>query len=528
MSQVHTQARSSTAREGASSWALVACIGITVAFLLTNVWLYDSVVQLIGSSSNPRFAIFMLAVTVVGQGLAIYQALLLSQESGLVQRLRQAVQLKRGAPLDIQRSALGQFLTQERATAEISALFDPLRTGRDSRSADDRAADLRRLQAYEVASARRLVLPGHIANTLIGLGLFGTFLGLIVTLKDVASLIGVIAVAGDGDSAATMNRFFTQMSGPLGGMGQAFVASLLGLGGSMVNGLQILALRRLQVSAVAQTGAAFHVVVDALGGHEPFLDELEATRDDRMTRLQVEAITSLRQDLAKQTEAILLAASKMRLASDSMQAMAAVAEKRLGSDETRAQVEKVAAVIAQRLETMSRKFDDIQVAQNSLAAAVQTGAGALDDIKLQAKFIADHNGQAVREMAGLRSALVDASVQARDNVTQMHAELRAALQRDLATVVSAVGDANRDMREQNVLLGQIGGHAHETNLALQSLDGGLRDLSVRVQPQVVELVARLEAAGQADSMATKYELADLHRKFDEMSIELLRQTSERR
>mgnify|MGYP001336730710 CR=1 FL=1 len=208
--------------------------------------------------------------------------------------------------------------------------------------------------------------------------------------------------------------------------------------------------------------------------------------------------------------------------------MAAVAAKRLGSDETRAQVEKVAAVIAQRLETMSRKFDDIQVAQNSLAAAVQTGAGALDDIKLQAKFIADHNGQAVREMAGLRSALVDASVQARDNVTQMHAELRAALQRDLATVVSAVGDANRDMREQNVLLGQIGGHAHETNLALQSLDGGLRDLSVRVQPQVVELVARLEAAGQADSMATKYELADLHRKFDEMSIELLRQTSERR
>ncbi len=528
MSQVSTQVPSSTATRVGAPWALLACIGITAAYLLGNVWLYESVVQLISSSSNPRFAIFILLVTVVGQSLAIFQAVRLSRESGLIERLRIAMLLKRGAPLDIQRSALGQVLTQERSSAEVWALFGPLRTERESRGTDDRAAALDRLHVYELASARRLILPGHIANTLIGLGLFGTFLGLIVTLKEVASLISIIAVAGDGDSAATMNRFFTQMSGPLGGMGEAFVASLLGLGGSMVNGLQMLALRRLQSGAATQAVATYHAIAESVTGHVARVEEVDASPDDRQARQQIDAITGLRQDLAKQTEAILLAAAKMRLASDSMLTMATLAEKRLGSDETRAQVEKVAAVISQRLETMSRKFDDIQVAQNAVASAIQAGAGALTDINLQAKFIADHNGQAVREMAGLRSTLVEASVQARDNVTQMHAELRSAMQRDLATVVSAVNDANRDVREQNVLLGQVGAHAHETNLALQSLDGGMRELAGRIQPQLVEMVARLDAVSQAESMATKYELSDLNRKFDELSSDLLRKSSQGR
>ncbi|RZS52896.1 hypothetical protein [Sphaerotilus mobilis] len=528
MSHVNVRNRPSIAPGVRRPWALLACVGITVAYVLGNVALYDSIVQLINSSSNPRFAIFILLVTVVGQVLAIYQAIRFGRESGVIAAIRGGMAGKRGAPLDIQRSALGQLLSQSGADADVVDLFGPLRADREGRGGEDRASVLARFRVYQQASARRLVLPGHIANTLIGLGLFGTFLGLIVTLKEVASLISIIAVTGEGDSAATMTRFFTQMSGPLAGMGEAFVASLLGLGGSMVNGLQMLALRRLQSGAVAEAEETYHAVAEAVTGGGSRVDVGGSGTDERLARLQIEAITGLRQDLSKQTEAILLASSKMRLASEAMQTMSALAEKRLGSDETRAQVEKVAASVAQRLETVARKFDDLQVAQNMLAAAAQTSAGSLADINLQAKFIADHNSQAVRELAGLRGTLVDAAAQARDHVTQMHAELRMGLQRDLASVVAAMAESSRELRDQTVLIGQVGAHAHETNLTLQTLDGGMRDLAGRIQPQLVEMVARLDASAQAESLATKYELSDVNRKLDALADDLTRRSSQGR
>ncbi len=527
MSQAIAQARPSVSTTGRLPWALLACVGVTIAYVLGNIWLYDSIVRLISSSANPRFAIFILLVTVTGQALAILQAVRLSQEAHLIERLRRAMAGKRGAPLDIQRSALGQVLSHEGASGDVSELFGPLRADREGRGSEDPADSAARFHLYELATARRLVLPGHIANTLIGLGLFGTFLGLIVTLKDVASLISIIASSSDGDSAATMSRFFTQMSGPLAGMGEAFVASLFGLGGSMVNGLQMLALRRLQVGTVSQAGSTYRAVSDSVTGGVR-VDAGGATVDDRLARLQIEAIGGLRQDLAKQTEAILLASSKMRLASDAMQAMSALAEKRLGSDETRAQVEKVAASMAHRLETVARKFDDLQVAQNLLAAAAQSGAGALADINLQAKFIADHNSQAVRELAGLRGTLVDAAAQARDHVTQMHAELRTGLQRDLAGVVAAVGESTRELREQTALASQLGGHAMETNLMLQALDGGLGEIAARFQPQVVEMIARLDAGSQGESLTTKHEMAQINRKLDDLSDDLIRRAQHSR
>ena len=72
----------------------------------------------------------------------------------------------------------------------------------------------------------------YITNTLIFLGLLGTFWGLIVTVGGFAELLINI----DFDSELILQEMQLGMAGPLSGMATAFTSSLLGLGGSLVVG----------------------------------------------------------------------------------------------------------------------------------------------------------------------------------------------------------------------------------------------------------------------------------------------------
>lgn len=72
----------------------------------------------------------------------------------------------------------------------------------------------------------------YITNTLIFLGLLGTFWGLIVTVGGFAELLINI----DFDSEFVLQEMQLGMAGPLSGMATAFTSSLLGLAGSLVVG----------------------------------------------------------------------------------------------------------------------------------------------------------------------------------------------------------------------------------------------------------------------------------------------------
>lgn len=72
----------------------------------------------------------------------------------------------------------------------------------------------------------------YITNTLIFLGLLGTFWGLINTVGGFADLINALDFANDD----VMNSVQTGLAMPLGGMSTAFACSLLGLAGSLIVG----------------------------------------------------------------------------------------------------------------------------------------------------------------------------------------------------------------------------------------------------------------------------------------------------
>lgn len=72
----------------------------------------------------------------------------------------------------------------------------------------------------------------YITNTLIFLGLLGTFWGLVLTVGGFAELISSL----NFEDETVMQTMQIGLSGPLAGMATAFTSSLLGLGGSLAIG----------------------------------------------------------------------------------------------------------------------------------------------------------------------------------------------------------------------------------------------------------------------------------------------------
>ena len=96
----------------------------------------------------------------------------------------------------------------------------------------------------------------YVTNTLIFLGLLGTFWGLILTVGGFAELISGL----DFSDENVMYAMQVGLSRPLAGMATAFTSSLLGLGGSLTIGFL-----GLQVQS-AQNGI-FRELEDYLAAH---------------------------------------------------------------------------------------------------------------------------------------------------------------------------------------------------------------------------------------------------------------------
>ncbi len=75
----------------------------------------------------------------------------------------------------------------------------------------------------------------YLMNTLILLGLLGTFWGLLETVAGIGSVMSGLNV-GDGDLKAVFDNFKQGLKTPLEGMGVSFSASLFGLGSSLILG----------------------------------------------------------------------------------------------------------------------------------------------------------------------------------------------------------------------------------------------------------------------------------------------------
>ena len=95
------------------------------------------------------------------------------------------------------------------------------------------------MHGVEAQMLGRLAMPNLLSGSLVGLGLVGTFIGLLQTLDELSGVFAALGGGSGSDSGAMFSTMIVKLQGPMQGMGTAFVASLYGLLGSLIIGLTV-------------------------------------------------------------------------------------------------------------------------------------------------------------------------------------------------------------------------------------------------------------------------------------------------
>ncbi len=470
----------------------IGTLSVFAVYVLVNLMLFNRVMELLKHVANPFFVVLLVVITVAGQLLTIGQTWRLLAEGKHLDFLTGRLRSHEGEDRAAQAQALHESLKTGGMGLQVTALFGQLLKKDGQAVAHDQARLQQHFDGFGGDIQRRTILAQYIANTLIGLGLFGTFLGLIVTLKEVAALIGLFGTVGAEGSSDMMAQFFQKMSAPLGGMGDAFVASLLGLGGSIVNNLQLLATRKLQRVLVGRAEENYFLAAEAICMPHG-IDQAAVQQDMTVGEGQLKEMRAIRTEMHQQTEAILLASSRMRQVTEPLVKSVDSLEKLVTAQaKDRPQLEQIAAAMEQRIGVLVHKFEETQQAHHGLLNAVRAVETHLGGISGLTDGMADEQRAVSRKLSELTSTTVLEGELQRQALREQCDSLKTVLHDDLRQVSISLEDSARTQREQALALGGIDANSRAVAVAVETAGHQLLQQGAELQPQLTEIIARVD------------------------------------
>jgi hypothetical protein len=99
------------------------------------------------------------------------------------------------------------------------------------------------INRFKSEQSRYLILPQFMGGMMVGLGLLGTFIGLLGALAEIAKLINAFSITNTGDAVEAIRMLVERLTAPMQAMGVAFSASLFGVLGSLIMGVLLVGLR---------------------------------------------------------------------------------------------------------------------------------------------------------------------------------------------------------------------------------------------------------------------------------------------
>jgi hypothetical protein len=239
-------------------------IAITVAGLTV---FYELIVRSISSSSHPILVHIILGAFFVGLVFCVAALFRYQREALFIRHWHSAfVQKVKATALPNHRSC-----SSSSALAAFSLNLKPAQ----------------RYERFEIevtnvraALSDRLAYANYIAGALIGLGLVGTFVGLLGTLEDLGAVFGSLVQSGNSEMNPTVvfSNMVNKLQEPMKGMGTAFVSSLYGLLGSLLVGLCALSVSKAGAVTVRDLLAVGRMAV-ATQFSEPSEEPLESPKE---------------------------------------------------------------------------------------------------------------------------------------------------------------------------------------------------------------------------------------------------------
>lgn len=210
--------------------------------------------------SNPHPQInYTIFVIVLGGGLII-----LINARRLVREARALVEFAKAIHANTDSTTLKDLANSY--TCDIACLLQILASSGDRAiSHQEQAAIEHELANVHSRLNRRNALPQYLTGLLVGMGLLGTFIGLLATLGDIGALIGSFADLDmtTADPIVVFSNMIERMKAPMASMAIAFSASMFGLLGSIILGLMMVGIRRLQgdIFSLLSSETARHIEI---------------------------------------------------------------------------------------------------------------------------------------------------------------------------------------------------------------------------------------------------------------------------
>lgn len=209
-------------------------IGAPVLLIgLGAVIFFEEIMSTVRGNPHPQINYIIFALVVAGCYQMLAHVWRINREGRLFARYHKMVQ---NGIADQEIDALLRDLSMREDVAPLIQLIEGLRSS--PLNAVQHAAVEFELERFTARQSRRLMMAQFMGGLMVGMGLLGTFIGLLGALAEIGNLIGSFNLgAGVTDPVATISELVTRLTAPMKAMGVAFSASLFGVLGSLIMGV---------------------------------------------------------------------------------------------------------------------------------------------------------------------------------------------------------------------------------------------------------------------------------------------------
>ena len=247
-------------------------VGIPVlAVVLGTLFFFDAIASTVKGNPHPQINYIIFALIVAGCYQMTMHVVRINREARHFYVYRKAV--RNGASKEEIESML-EGVTRQYDVELLMQLIEELRGS--SLSSVQHSAIEAELERFGARQHRRLMLSNFMSGMMVGMGLLGTFIGLLGALAEIGNLIGSFSLgAGMADPVAAITELVARLTAPMQAMGVAFSASLFGVLGSLIMGALMVAVRSASSDLVALVQSGTSLMLDITNEDSSALPDFE-------------------------------------------------------------------------------------------------------------------------------------------------------------------------------------------------------------------------------------------------------------
>ena len=251
-------------------------VGIPVlVVMLGTIFFFDAIVNTVKGNPHPQINYIIFGLIAAGCYQMTMHVIRINKEAQHFYHYRKAV--KNGASKEEIESML-EGASRQYDVELLMQLIEELRG--QSLSSVQHSAIEAELDRFGARQNRRLMLSNFMSGMMVGMGLLGTFIGLLGALAEIGNLIGSFSLgAGMADPVAAITELVARLTAPMQAMGVAFSASLFGVLGSLIMGALMVAVRSASSDLVALVQSGTSLMLDITNEDSNALPDLETVTE---------------------------------------------------------------------------------------------------------------------------------------------------------------------------------------------------------------------------------------------------------